>query len=146
MSLSGGQAYLYLNDPKDDAARRAIDEAFAAEAARPGSGVLHVYRHEEIVARGGDPDAALALDAADGFSFAVGYTGPAIEPVPEHYRGTHGYDPERPAMAASLIIVGPGVRPGLEIAGARMIDVAPTVAALLGLTLPAATGRPLALR
>jgi len=146
MSLSGGQAYLYLNDPKDDAARRAIDEAFAAEAARPGSGVLHVYRHEEIVARGGDPDAALALDATDGFSFAVGYTGPAIEPVPEHYRGTHGYDPERPAMAASLIIVGPGVRPGLEIAGARMIDVAPTVAALLGLTLPAATGRPLALR
>jgi len=146
MSLSGGQAYLYLNDPKDDAARRAIDEAFTAEAARPGSGILRVYRQAEIVARGGDPNAVLALEAADGFSFANGYTGPAIDAAPEHYRGTHGYDPERPAMAASLIIVGPGVRPGLEIAGARMIDVAPTVAALLGLTLPAATGRPLPLR
>ncbi len=146
MSLSGGQAYLYLNDPKDDAARRAITEAFTAQVGQPGSCVLRVDGHDEIVARGGDPDAALALEAADGCSFAPGYTGPAVEPAPEFYRGTHGYDPERPEMAASLLIVGPDVRPGLEIQGARMIDVGPTIAARLGLELPAATGRALPLR
>lgn len=146
MSLSGGQAYLYLKDPGDDAARRAIVDAFTALVGQPDSGIVRVYGPEEIVARGGDPDAALALGAAPGFSFAGGYTGPATDAAPAQYRGTHGYDPERPEMAAALLIVGPGVRPGLEIAGARMIDVAPTVAGLLGLTLPTATGRALPLR
>jgi len=146
MSLSGGQAYLYLKDPADDAARRAIVEAFTALTSQPDSGVLRLYTHDEIVARGGDPTAALALEAAPGFAFAGGYTGPATEDAPAQYRGTHGHDPARPEMAAALVIVGPGVRPGREIANARMIDVGPTVAALLGLALPAATGEPLALR
>lgn len=146
MSLSGGHAYLYLNDPADDAARRAITATFTARAGQPGSGILRVDAPAAIVARGGDPNAALALAAADGFSFGGGYTGAVTEPVPATYRGTHGYDPERPEMAASLLIVGPGVRPGLALGDARMVDVGPTVAALLGLTLPAATGRALPLR
>lgn len=146
MSLSGGQAYLYLKDSADDAARRAIVDAFTALVGRPDSGIDKIYTQAEIVARGGDPAAVLALGAAPGFSFANGYTGPATDEAPAQYRGTHGYDPERPEMAAALLIVGPGVTPGLEIADARMIDVAPTIAGLLGLRLPAATGKPLALR
>lgn len=146
MSLSGGQAYLYVQDPGDAAARKAIVDAFTAQVGRPDSGIGRVYEPAEIVARGGDPAAALALAAAPGFSFASGYTGPVIDEAPASYRGTHGHDPERPEMAAALIVVGPGVQPGLEIADARMIDVAPTVAGLLGLRLPAATGKPLPLR
>lgn len=146
MTLSGGQAYLYLQDPADAAARAAIVAAFTAQVGRPDSGIDRIYDQAQIVARGGDPAAVLALGAAPGFSFAHGYTGPAIDDAPTQYRGTHGYDPERPEMAAALIVVGPGVRAGLEIGEARMIDVAPTVAGLLGLRLPAAQGKPLALR
>jgi predicted AlkP superfamily pyrophosphatase or phosphodiesterase len=69
-----------------------------------------------------------------------------IDDVPAKYRGTHGYDPERPEMAAALLVVGPDARAGHEIANARMIDVGPTVAGLLGLRMPAATGKALALR
>lgn len=146
MSLSGGQAYLYLKDPADDAARRAIVDAFTAMIGQPDAGILRIYTRDEIAARGGDPGAVLALEAAPGFSFAAGYIGPATDDAPAQYRGTHGHDPARPEMAASLIIAGPGVRAGREIADARMIDVGPTIAALLGLTLPAAVGKPLALR
>jgi len=146
MSLSGGQAYLYLKNQGDDAARRAIVDGFTALVGQKDSGISRVYGQEEIVARGGDPEAALALEAATGFSFANGYTGPVIDDAPAQYRGTHGYDPERPEMAAALIVVGPGVQAGREIAGARMIDVAPTIAGLLGLSMPAAQGKALALR
>jgi len=102
----------------------------------------------------GDVGAAWGADQAEVLKkaqAALGVTadgkwGPATEDAPAQYRGTHGHDPARPEMAAALVIVGPGVRPGREIANARMIDVGPTVAALLGLALPAATGEPLALR
>jgi hypothetical protein len=56
--------------------------------------------------------------------------------------GTHGYDPERPEMLASLLIYGPAIAPG-KIKQARLIDVAPTVAGWLGLTLDKAQGKPL---
>lgn len=146
MSLSGGQAYLYLKDPGDEAARRTITDAFKARAGQKDTGIDRVYEHAEIVARGGDPNAALALGAAPGFSLSGGYTGPVIDDVAGKYRGTHGYDPERPEMAAALLVVGPDARAGHEIANARMIDVGPTVAGLLGLRMPAATGKALALR
>ena len=47
-------------------------------------------------------------------------------------------EPEPPFVAA-----GPGVPEGRRIAEASQLDVAPTVAALLGITLPAAERAPL---
>jgi predicted AlkP superfamily pyrophosphatase or phosphodiesterase len=52
----------------------------------------------------------------------------------------HGYDPERPEMQASLLWLGPGVKPGPR-QGTRLIDVAPTIASWLGLTLAHTDGR-----
>jgi len=45
-------------------------------------------------------------------------------------------------MKASLILFGAGVPHG-SLAGARLIDIAPTVARYLGLTLPHPDGQPL---
>ena len=49
-----------------------------------------------------------------------------------------------PEMATGFIISGTGVRKGLRIPLVRMLDVAPTVAALLGLELRGAIGLPVA--
>ena len=49
-----------------------------------------------------------------------------------------------PAMATGFIISGVGVRKGLQLPLVRMIDVAPTVAVLLGIELKEATGFPIA--
>jgi phosphonoacetate hydrolase len=57
------------------------------------------------------------------------------------YRGTHGYLPTGDEMRASLIIYGVGARAGSKIRLARMVDVAPTVAALLKLSLPQTEGK-----
>ena len=58
-------------------------------------------------------------------------------------KGMHGYLPSMPEMATGFIISGAGVRKGMRIPQVRMLDVAPTVAALLGVELNGATGFPL---
>ncbi len=97
--------------------------------AREGSGIRRIASHDEIVAMGGDPNAFLALEAADGTSFAFGYTGELKNP--SKGGGTHGYFPDRPQMRASMIFFGPAIGTG-KIDHARLIDVAPTVATWLG--------------
>lgn len=60
--------------------------------------------------------------------------------VPEVWRA----NPSRPEMKASLILFGAGIGHG-QLQGARLIDVAPTAAAWLGLELADSEGKPLAI-
>lgn len=66
--------------------------------------------------------------------------------VPNFY-GAHGYDPTRPNMSAIFFAAGPDVTPSAQpLAQVRNIDVAPTVARLLGVTpSPLVQGRALPL-
>jgi predicted AlkP superfamily pyrophosphatase or phosphodiesterase len=59
-------------------------------------------------------------------------------------KGMHGYLPSLPEMATGFIVSGAGVRKGQRVPLVRMLDVAPTVAALLGVELNGAAGLPIA--
>jgi predicted AlkP superfamily pyrophosphatase or phosphodiesterase len=137
----GGIAFIHLAEDADDDLRRRVREQFQTEVDRDGSGIGRILSADEIALLGGNPHAFIALEAAPGFAFAHGYSG---EPVfdSEKSIATHGYDPRREDMKASLILHGPMVEPGV-LEGARLIDIAPTVAAWLGLDLPYAEGQPL---
>jgi arylsulfatase A-like enzyme len=50
--------------------------------------------------------------------------------------GMHGYRPDHPDMAGVLLARGRGVRAGARLPAARMVDVAATVARLLGIDPP----------
>jgi predicted AlkP superfamily pyrophosphatase or phosphodiesterase len=56
------------------------------------------------------------------------------------YHG-HGYFPDHPAMLTALVFSGAGIAPGRTLGPAKNVDVAPTIAALLSVPLPSATGR-----
>jgi predicted AlkP superfamily pyrophosphatase or phosphodiesterase len=59
--------------------------------------------------------------------------------------GMHGYAPDHPDMAGVLLARGRGVRAGTRLPAARMVDVAATVARLLGIDPPAGSeGVPIA--
>lgn len=135
-----GAAYIYLHDANDDAMRRALLDIFTPLAGAPGSGIRRVADHADIVKMGGDPEAFLALEAADGFEFVPGFAGNYLDP--SRHKGTHGYFPDRPEMRASFLAFGPPIGPA-KISNARLIDVAPTVAHWLGLDLSKAEGKPL---
>lgn len=63
----------------------------------------------------------------------LGDTGsaPAIFSVPNFY-GAHGYDPALRDMSAIFLAAGPAIRKGGRIDHVRNIDIAPTIAAILG--------------
>ncbi len=127
---NGGSAYVYVLDPAAEAEVRA-----ALDTIKPAIG--KIYTREEIAASGGDPAATFAVDAAPGHAFNDRVTGPAVVERPG--RGHHGFSPRDPAMAASFLAFGPKI--GKRDLGAiRMIDVGPTIARWLGVTLSGATG------
>jgi predicted AlkP superfamily pyrophosphatase or phosphodiesterase len=138
--INSGQAYVYLKDADDTATRDAVRAIFEAKAKLANSGIGRVYANAEIVSLGGDPKAFLALEAAPGFQLGSGSLGDYV--APPAYKATHGYDPRRPEMQTSLILFGPNVPHG-TIAGARLIDIGPTIASWLDLPMPKATGVPL---
>src|SRR5262249_18445572 len=140
VAITGASAYVYVKDTGDAATRKALLDIFSPLPNKPESGIRRVFRQEEIRAKGGDPNAFLALEGAEGFEMASGYRGAYVSPA--FGQGTHGYDPERPEMLASLLIYGPAIAPG-KIGRARLIDVAPTVARWLSLSLDKAQGKPL---
>jgi predicted AlkP superfamily pyrophosphatase or phosphodiesterase len=139
VSTNGGLAFFYVASG-DETTRAALGTLLATLAADPKSGIGRVYDAKMIRERGGDPTATFAAEAAPGVTFARGYAGP--RDGLSGSRGQHGYDPERPEMRASLLIAGGPITPR-QLDGAGLVDVAPTIAKLLGLALPSATGRAL---
>ncbi len=137
---TGGSLYVYLKDPQDPTLQAATSKVFEDKAREPNSGIGRVLRHTEISALGGDPDAFLALDATPNTTFGAGCSGDYDAPIT--VRAMHGYDPERPEMRASLVIFGPTVPKG-KLTDARLVDIAPTVAAWLHLPLSGVDGKPL---
>ncbi|GAA3647250.1 ectonucleotide pyrophosphatase/phosphodiesterase [Nonomuraea antimicrobica] len=85
--------------------------------------------------RAGDKLGDLVAEARPPWGFAL------PEPPTGQWRGAHGSLSE---MKVPLLLSGAGIRPGLRLRRPRLIDVAPTIAALLGTRPPAqAQGRDL---
>ncbi len=137
---SSGQAYVYLKTKGDVQTEDAVRALYEKKVKEPSSGIGRVYTKAEIEKLGGDSEAAIAVEAAPGFQFGSG----CLAPVHGEggYHATHGYDPTRPEMRASLILHGVNVGKG-KLVGARLVDIAPTIAEWLGLTLGEVDGTPL---
>jgi predicted AlkP superfamily pyrophosphatase or phosphodiesterase len=139
---NGGSAHVYVAPGSNRDARLArLRDALAqvpGVAAVIGPGA---YPDLGLPALSEDPTQGdLMLVAADDWYFDDRTT--LEEAPPERYRGSHGHLATHPQMLTAFVAAGPGVPEGRRIAEASQLDVAPTVAALLGLTLPAAE-RPL---
>ncbi|MGH7300568.1 MAG: alkaline phosphatase family protein [Candidatus Rokuibacteriota bacterium] len=83
--------------------------------------------------------ADVMFEAAPGYSYGDVADG-AEEHGPPKYLGTHGQRPVYADNAAFFLAAGAGVRRGVQLGGIRSRDVAPTVAAALGLRMEAVEG------
>ena len=81
-------------------------------------------------------------EADDGYFFHHGIRENTHERTED--RATHGYHPEKEGYTSLILANGNGIRRGKVIDSARLVDIGPTLAALLGLTLPQAEGKPIA--
>lgn len=83
----------------------------------------------------------LWLAAETGFSFAETHTGEDTVIRKAAPAGTHGFLPDQTEMLGTCVISGYGVKPGQRLGKIRNVDIAPTMAALLGLELKNVDGR-----
>ena len=140
----GGSAGIMLRDEADSAARKTAKDVLNRLAGDTSSGVTKVADRAAARVMGGFPDAAFVVALRSGYRLGSKLQGPvkvAVKPG-----GTHGYAPDVPEMNSSFFIAGPGVAAGRDLGQIDMRDIAPTLAALLGVPLPSAEGRNLTLR
>lgn len=134
----GGTCAIMLSDPRDDALRAQVQGVLAKAAADPALGIRKVHTEAEMLPREGFAGAAFVLEAETGFEYSWSTDGPIVGP--SDHGGTHGYPPERTEMHASLMFSGAGVKKGAPLGIVQLVDVAPTIARMLGLSLPDAEG------
>jgi predicted AlkP superfamily pyrophosphatase or phosphodiesterase len=83
----------------------------------------------------------LVLYAADGYAIRKELNGDQIVVPAENYAGTHGYLNSDPELDGLFIASGAGIKQGVVLDRVRNLDVAPTLAKLMGLTFPEIDGR-----
>jgi predicted AlkP superfamily pyrophosphatase or phosphodiesterase len=140
--MAGGMAAIVLHDPQDEQTRRQVHEMLQKLAADPANGIVQVLDHDEIVRRGGFPDAAFLVVLKQGYYTAPGTSGPLITPIPGTH-GSHGFSPEFPEMHSSFFAMGTGVAHHRDLGQIDMRQIAPTVAGMLNVQLPTAKAAPL---
>ena len=142
----GGAAFVYV---LDNAQRGPILEQISkAFTGMPGiEKVVGVedFKSYGVATPNDDPHAPdMILFANEGWTFgdtSAGVLLPVFE-KPER-KGTHGHDADLPDLHASFVAWGVGIKPGARLGEIRNIDVAPTLAALLHISMPDTDGKPL---
>ncbi len=138
----GGSAFVYVK------AAEWIPKV--REALTGVEGIDRIYGVDEFPALGlprpeRDPQfGQLLLAAKDGYSFSGATGGPVTAAVPQ-VGGSHGYLASDTDMNPIFIVSGRGVKAGVKLGVVSNLDIAPTIAKLLGIALPSAKGKPLPL-
>ena len=86
-----------------------------------------------------EPD--LFLSAKDGYSFSDSLADSKDVSEATEVKGSHGYLHTEDQLGGSFIMSGAGVKPGVVIDAIKNLDVAPTMAKLLGLEMKNVDGR-----
>lgn len=135
---AGGSSAIVLARPDDQALKDKVVAVLTKLAADPNSGVARWIDKAGIEARGGTPKATFWVDYKIGYSGGSSYT---ITP-PSTLKGTHGYFPDNKEMRATFMIAGPSIK-AKKLGEIDMRDIAPTLAKILEVPLPSASGKPL---
>lgn len=144
MITAGGSALIYLHSTSTkEEDRKKVMELFKRQ-----EGVDRIIEPKDYAAYGyPSPEknphmADLVLSAREGYKFAgLDMVQETIIPTRNGGAGTHGYLSTNPKMNAMFIASGRGIAKGKTIGIVHNIDVAPTIAHLLGEKFPNADGK-----
>lgn len=96
--------------------------------------IQHIYTREELRSLHAPEDLLLAVEPEEGLVFVD-------EEDQEPHLATHGFGPGHPGSKTLLWLVGPPFAKGIRLPACNLVDIAPTLAAAVGLHLPKAQGR-----
>lgn len=135
----GGSAAIFIKNPQDESAMRELETLFSEFDQNSDNPLWRIINRREAIRLGANPRPALYLDSAPLFQISARADGSTISNTTD--RSAQGYLPSRAEMRAALILSGKGVQQGKRIEYGRLIDIAPTIARLLGLEMKTTRGR-----
>jgi len=133
---AGGSCAIVLKDPSDKATLAKVKALLESAKAKPEYGIETILTHDELVKRGGFPNASFLVDFKETYAFTNKISGPVVEEDPS--TGTHGYLPSRPDLRSAFMIQGEGIAKDRDLHVIDMRQLAPTFAQLLNVKLPEA--------
>ncbi|MDH6364177.1 putative AlkP superfamily pyrophosphatase or phosphodiesterase [Enterococcus sp. PF1-24] len=129
-----GSCYIYIDQASS------VTPAEVKAQLKQVAGIEKIYTTEEAAAQGAAPNVTFMLEAKSGYYFIDEAIGAVVEAVPddslgtsERYKAVHGFSPDKPDYATTMMIKGPGIKQGQIIEAANLIDEAPTFAKILDL-------------
>lgn len=141
--VTGAACSIILRDKNDKVIRQKVEELFKPLAGAKDSGIFKVLDTKLIRKLGSNINAAVMLDAADGYTFGSNYDGETI--TNSRTKGMHGYLPDRADYFASFIASGPNVKRRGPVKVLKMTDAGATIAATIGLKLRNSSGKPISI-
>ena len=141
----GGSAIGYVTVPDPDGSRLAKMKTALAGI----EGIDKVVEPSDYPSYGlplpsaSDQMGGLFLTAKEGYAFTASVGDQVVTDATEGSLGAHGYVSTDPDLGAIFIASGRGIRPGVVLDAVGNIDVAPTMAQLLGLELKGIDGNAL---
>ena len=137
---AGGSAYLHICDTSAGAEAGNMLDRLKAD---PESGIAAIHSGRELESLRAGSNAVFAIDAEPGVQFIEETDGPAVEycPLPGAFGADHGYPPWTPGYRSLFMATGAGIKEGADPGHFGMVDIAPTLARMLGLDFPACDGR-----
>jgi predicted AlkP superfamily pyrophosphatase or phosphodiesterase len=143
--VQGGCALLYVQDQEGrEEVLKQIRKAFTGL-----EGVAKVLGPEQFKPYGvadpaQDPHAPdLLLFTENGQFFGDTASGDLPFADKPERKGSHGHDPNYPNLYATFVACGQGIKPGARLGQIRNLDVAPTVARILGIKMENVDGKAL---
>ncbi|MDW2800786.1 ectonucleotide pyrophosphatase/phosphodiesterase [Clostridium boliviensis] len=142
LQSTGGSAYLHVKEDDEEAKGRAL-RIIQTAAEEERLGIEKIYTEEELKAFHAFPVSGCMLEAKMGFSFDDSLTGPLVTDLKEENKtyATHGYSPEKSEYNCCFVVSGKGIRKGYQLGEIHMVDIAPTIASILGVEFGSCDGR-----
>ena len=140
--LAGGSVVFYRKSPDDAPLAPAFVAKLHARMASKFARAVRWIGPEKLKALGASSQALFALCAVPGNSLVyVPSRKDTLEIASPSVRGSHGYCPDEKPMDAVFIASGAGVKPRGRLPRMDMVDIGPTVAEHIGVSMKGATGR-----
>lgn len=140
----GGAAYLHIK-PDDEEAEQIALAAIREYMEDEASGIEKLYTRDELDVIHAGQIAKYMLEAKRGYCFDERLNEPTVADLDKQgiTYATHGYSPDKDDYRCNLVISGDKVKSDYHLGEIQMVDIAPTMAKILGIDLNPCDGRSL---
>jgi predicted AlkP superfamily pyrophosphatase or phosphodiesterase len=143
--IAGGVVAIMLHEPVAADTRQQVRALLQSLKVDERNGIDAIWEGAAIEQRGGFAGASFLLVMKLGYTAAAEPTGEIVTEL-HGTPGSHGFSPEFPEMRAAFFAAGTGIARHRDLGIIDMRQIAPTVAQLLQIQLPAAGAAALPIR